>query len=187
VNQDEAETDGQTGEAANTLLSVRRAEYGENEDEGQDNLSQQTADCGYALLTGVSACALKTGYVADQNPQQHGADESADNLEEDVHSGVLDGHTTGQVAAEGDGGVDVTAADVADGVSHSDDSQTEGQGRTDDAGGVTRCGVANRATVQADSSAATHEHEYHRANHFCKIPFHNVLMILSCLVKNYYL
>ena len=56
----------------------------------------------------------------------------------------------------------MATTDAANGISHSNDSQTEGQSRSH------YCGdVVYRITTQTYGYAAAHQYEHHCAHHFC--------------------
>ena len=158
VHKHERETDSEACEVASTLLGIGGAEDDKDEDAGEDNLSQESAEDGDTLLQVVGTRAFDSG-VGSEQPEQSGADESADDLENHVHASVLTRDALREEAAQGDSGVDVATADAADGVSHSDDCEAEGE--------CCGCYACRLTTSDAGCYAATHEHENHRAYHFC--------------------
>ena len=166
VDEHEAKTDGEAGEVAGTLLLVGRAEHYEDEEHGQYDFGDETVGnaAGACVGTGLGA-QCEFGRGADEGIEDGATDEGSDALENDIHRCVLAADALVEPAAEGDGGVDVAAADAADGIGHRHNGKAEGEGGAYDAGGV-------NTTIETYGCAATEEHEDGCADHFCKILFH---------------
>ena len=173
MNQYKAQTDGQTSEVVGSTIRLSGCtQHNQYEDAGEDNLGQQTTQYGDVCLQVVSTRTLQSRHISSQDIKQQRADEGTNTLEHDIHASVLAVHTSGQEAAQRDGRVDMATGDAANRVSHSDNSQTEGQSGTHYSGNV-----VNRITTQTNGYAAAHQHEHHSAHHFCKILFHNLLCL----------
>ena len=164
--EDEGKTDGQSGELAGSLLLVGGAEDHEHEYAGEEHFGKQASDEGYTFLAGIRAGSGEVD-VGGEEGQDGGTDDGADDLEQHIEAGVLAAHLAGEPYRESDGGIDVATGDAADGVSHGDDCESEGEGRTDDGGGD------SVGATQTDCGAAAHENQDHGSDHFSKILFHN--------------
>ena len=168
VYENEAETDGQSGEVVGGAIGLGcGTEYHEYEDAGEDDFSQQTAKNRHVGLQVVGSGTLESWDIGREDGQQCTTDEGADALEDDVHASLLGAHTSGYHASQSDGGIDVTARDAANGIGHGYDGQAERQCCAYDSGNV-----VDRVTTEADGHAAAHEYEHHGAHHFCEILFH---------------
>lgn len=166
VNQDERQADGKTSQIASTLLSVGRAKNNENEDHGENNLSEEAAHDAYTILASIGASALQTVDTTSHGCEYGSCEYSTDNLEYHIHASVLTRDTLGEEAAEGDSWVDVAARNAADGISHSNNRETEGYRGADDGLRIEIC------TAKADGSTAAKKGEHEGADHFSKILFH---------------
>ena len=101
-----------------------------------------------------------SAYKVNHQGQQCAADECTYYLEEHIEERILCTDASADPATQCDGGVDVASADVADGVSHGDDSHTESKSST-----YYRSGIVT--AVKTYSCAAAEKNEHHCAHHFC--------------------
>ena len=163
VDEHQGETDGQAAELAVGVAVVGDAEDDYQEDEGQQGLDQEGTAAADAQVVGIaggggelSAVAVggenargtKAGGVPDAEQHSTG-DDGADTLAHPVQQHVLQRHTTVDPHAERDGGIEVGAADVTHTVSHGNDSETEGNGHTEE----------TYVSEQRGTAAAEHQHE----------------------------
>ena len=171
--QHQRQTNGESGKvicgAIGLCCCTQHHQY---EHAGEDDLCQQTAEHGHISLQVVSTRTLQTRHVLCQHKEQQTADKGTDHLEQHIHAAILTADTSCQETTQGDGGIDMTTADTTDGISHRHHCQSEGKSRTHHSGDI-----VYRITTQTDGYAATHQYEHHRAHHFCKILFHNHLML----------
>ena len=124
MNQRERTADDQTGDPAVFRLAGD-AEDREHKHAGEENFDDQRLH-GAAIVQPVGA---ETVGRADQPAQDGGSGGRAQKLRDDIAHEIRNAHAAVQQDAQGDGGVDVAAGDVADGIRHGDNHQTERQRR----------------------------------------------------------
>ena len=99
-----------------------------------------------------------------QQPQHTRTDDGTNDLKQHVHACVLGAYPSAEEHAHRNGRVDVAPRDAANGVGHRYHGEAERQRRTEDCACVGRVGTVGR-TIQADSHAAAHQDQHHRADH----------------------
>ena len=161
VYQRQGQTDDQTRELL-ILLLRGNAQDDQDEDEGQDALDDQ----GGQDLSVEQAVGAEALVKADQRAEDRRARGSARELSDDVQEEVLDAHAARQQYADGDSRVDVAAGDVADGVRHRDDDQTERQS------GQHVCRVRLIGAAQYGRGAAGEEYQHEGADELSDEFFH---------------
>ena len=163
VNQDERQTDGQTGEVVGGTVGLCcGTEHYEHKEGGEHNLNNQTV--GHTIGAAVGSCGGRDdcARVGSHDASQDGSGQNGtDNLEQHIHAAILGVHASAQEYAERDGRIDVATRDSADGVSHGHYSQTEGEGCSYDG-----CGVVCSAT-QCNGCTAAEECKHECAYQFC--------------------
>ena len=167
MNQDEGEADGQTCEVVGGTIGLRGgAEDDEHEDVRQHNLNYQAVDGTVGAGVGTRSRGDDDGGIHTDNAvEDSSCEDGTDDLSTDVTARVLGRDAAVEEDAQGDGGIDVAAADAADGVGHGDDAETEGDGCAHDRSGVD-------AATETHGRAATKQCQHESAYHFSKILFH---------------
>ena len=155
MDQGQGAADDQARDIAVFLLGGD-AQDGQDEDAGQDGFDDEAGQ-GIPVIQGVGA---QLGCILHHQLQHAGAGDGAHELSHHVADEVLHGHLLRAEHGDGDGGIDVAAGDVADGVGHGHDHQAEG--RTGHAQGA--AGLAGHA--------AGHEHQHEGAQALRQILFH---------------
>ena len=163
VDQDERQTDGEAGELIVAGLGGD-AEDRQHERGGEHGLDGEAFHHVAAIQRIGAEAAVPAAEVAEQGRAGRGAGELGDH----VADKVAEAHAAGQQHAQRDGGIDVAAGNVADGIGHGDDRQAERQRRAQ-IGGVDLRAVA----AQHDGRAAAEKHEHERADKFSEILFHS--------------
>jgi hypothetical protein len=133
-------------------MSIRLAisEY-EHQEEAHHEFPEKRLN----LRAGRQRCA-DVGDVAERAAEQRGGRERAEQLSRPVADGPWPGEVPAEREGEGDGGVEVRAGDVPDGVDHRHDHEPEREGDTD---------VAERTCFRVDHDrAAAGEDERERAD-----------------------
>ena len=164
MDQHQRQTDGQSGQVAGAVPGIGGAQDNQHEDKGEDRLGDEGLEH-HAVGKAVGARTGGTAVVAacDQCVEDRRADDGADNLGDHVPGSLLAAHASREEDAQRDGRIDVAARDVADGVGHGHDRESEGQGHSDcsDAGAY-----GSGHTPGEYGAAASHQDENHRPDHF---------------------
>ena len=174
VHQDQRKADGQTGEIARADLAVSRSEDHEHEEEGRDDLDEESAAetaCIRHAVGTETAGKIRGGDDIDEQEQDGTGEQTADHLADPIAAGVLPAHAPGEGDTEGDGRIDVAAGNAADGVSHGDDGETECEGRTDNTGG--------RVASEEDCGAAAQECQNEGSDALSDVLFHNDTKLIN--------
>ena len=103
-------------------------------------------------------------HALGDDEQQTGGGDGGDDLHDDVRQHLFGREALGGPQADGDGGVEVPARDVADGVGHGEHGETERERHTEEAE-PERVGVAAELGGQHGGTAAA-EHQPERADRF---------------------
>ena len=143
VDEGEGQADDEAAEGAVLELIGGDAQDGGDEEEGQDHFQQEAGaeaavDAAQAVGAEAAGHVGDIAHLEDQGDEAH-AGHRADDLGDDVKQELHGLQALPKEDRQGDGGVDVAAGDVADGVGHGHDGQAEGQGGEDvpaAAGGV---------------------------------------------------
>jgi hypothetical protein len=98
----------------------------EHEQKGEDEFEDERLGGG----TGGKSAA-ESGVGTEEKLEGETGKQAAGGLAEGVRENLREGETPGQPKAERDGGVQVRAGNVADGVNHREDDEAEGQGDAD--------------------------------------------------------
>ena len=135
MDEDQAETDGQTSEVIGGTVGLRGSSQNDEHEQGrQHNLDNQAVH--YTIGTGIGTSSGGDDTLAicraDNQSQYSSSQDGADDLEQHVHATVLSLHAACQETAKGDGWVDMATRDATDCVSHGYDCQTKGHGRAND-------------------------------------------------------
>ena len=166
MDEDQGQTDGETGEVAGAELAVGGAENHEHEDEGGDDLHEASAPDAAGVSHAVAAethhafgDAFSTGrHDVDESQQASTGKDTADELADPIDAGLFPGHTAGKRHREGDSRVDVATGDAADGVGHGDHGETECDGRAHN--------TCRGGTTQEHGRSAAQQGENERSNQF---------------------
>ena len=154
----------QTDHDAAVFNLARYAENRNDEDEGQHDFDQERSD-DFAVIQSVGA---KTAVRTEQTSEGERAEGCAGKLGNDIAEEISHAHFAADQHGDGDRRVDMAAGDVADGIRHGNDDQTEGGGRQE-IGGVGFRGAAERG-----SGAAGDEDQHKRADAFRNILFQSL-------------
>ena len=165
MNEDKAQTDSQTSEVVCCAVGLCcSTKNNENEHAGEENLGEQTTQCRNCAcavcLQVVSACSLKTSRCGESIEDSR-TNNGSDNLEHDVHSGVLAAHTSTEEHTECDCRIDVATRDATDGVCHCHNSKTKSDGCSD------YCFRVTIVATQRYCCTAAHKNQHHCADCFC--------------------
>ena len=100
---------------------------------------------------GEAAGQIESGRAAGDDVEHTGGRDAAENLRYDVGSQFAGWETSGRPQAEGNGRVDVTARDGADGIGHGEQGEAEGERDTDKAdAGFGEVAGQDRASAPAE-------------------------------------
>ena len=170
VHEGEGETNYEASKRAMLKIGGGDAQDSHHEDEGQDDLYQQTRD-GTAIDTGESVGAKATGEISDaaerkDAEQEQRSREGTHELSHDVAHKVICVHAAGEQYGKRDGRVHMAARHVANAVGHSDDGEAKRQSGEQIT--ATVCSV----TTNEHGSTTAHKHQYERTNAFRDIPLH---------------
>ncbi len=169
VYEHQGEADDYAAEGAMSALLGGHAEDGQNEQEGQQDFYDETCH-GAAAHACQTVCAEATGLVLNRAEleyecQQSGASQGTEALGNNVADEFVHLHAAAHEHAEGNGGIDVAAGNIAHAVCHADDGQTEGKGGEDVATAV------DSVTADQHCGAAAEQHECERADEFGDVLF----------------
>ena len=141
VDHGECETDEESAELGEDALVglVGRSEDDEDEDEGQDDLSEDSDPCLAGSLDEVgSEVHVPDGFEGEVG-HSHGeaddegtGDDCTDDLEDDVEGELLGVDLFVEEHCEGDRGVEVASGDLSDGHGHDHDGKAECEGGGDE-------------------------------------------------------
>ena len=162
VDENEGETDGQTGKVVGGTVGLRGgAEHYEHEDECQEAFNDETVQLAGSAGVGAGGGTLgQTRRGGYEQIEGGSGEDGADDLAYDVTASVLTAHAAAEEHAEGDGGIDVASADAADGIGHGYYGKTEGYG-------CTYYGSRVGTAIQTNGCTATEEREHECAYQFC--------------------
>ena len=160
MNEYQRQTDCQTCKVACTLLAVGCAQHNEHKYEGEDHLSQERLE----HLAHTKRVSTRCGGCAEatrrgQCKYQRCTDDRTNNLKCHITQRVLAAHTTREPYAQRNCGIDVAARNAANAVSHTDYRKTK-----------CKCNGQHLSRGRATKeygTAATHQYENHRTDHFC--------------------
>ena len=143
MDKSQGEANDQTGDAAIFLLGSD-TENSQNEDTGQDDLDDDGFDGG----TVIEAIGTEAISLTGQCGQQTRTGDTTEELGANVTNEISDAHFAAAEHGKRNCRVDVASGDVTDGVSHSDDHQTESQ-RSDQVSGISFRGAAGNGSGSA--------------------------------------
>ena len=180
VDEHQGETDGQAAELAVGVAVVGYAEDDHEEDEGEQSLDQEGTAHRDFQIVGVARGGGKVGAEAvggedtrraqargiPDDEQQSAGNDGTHALAEPIEEHVFQAHAAVDPHTERDSGVEVSTADVAHAVGHSNHSETKGDGHTEE----------TDVSEQRSTAAAEHQHECTQTfgKHFVT-DFHNVV------------
>src|SRR6185312_7639612 len=128
VNEGEAESDGDAGERLRRAR-VRCAENNDQEEHRQNDFryeaGEQRVSAGgmRAVSVGSEAAEDESGLAAGDDVEDGGAGSCSEHLGDDVGQKMRDGEAASGDEPNGDGGIEMAAGDVADGIAHRHDGE----------------------------------------------------------------
>ena len=137
------------------------AQDGEHEHEGEDDFNEERKPD----IAFVKAVLTESFVAAQKRPEHGGACGCACELGNDVADKIAERDLAAYKHRKADRGVDMAARNVADGIRHRDDDETERQGREKIAGKVAERALAHHGR------AACEQHEHEGAYEFRQILF----------------
>ena len=168
VDENEAETDCKACGFACAILGICCTKNNQDKDEGSNDLNKACAP--YATGIGDAVGAKTAGKIRSGNnlgkqKQQSTGNDTADNLANPIAASIFPTHASAEGNAQGDGRIDVAAADFANGICHGNYGKTE-------------CNSGSNYTCRSvatkeHGSPATKECKNERSYHFSDVLFHS--------------
>lgn len=169
--QSESQTDDETAEAAVISLLGSNAKDSHNKDECQHYLNDKTGNCAAAYaaeaVAAETACHISNVAKTEDSSQHTSTCKCAEALGYDVADKILDSHSACHQNTEGYCRIDVTARNVANTVSHTNDNKTESKRCQDIAA------AHHGAAADQHSSTAAEDNKNSCADKLGNILLHN--------------
>lgn len=140
------------------LAAVTSSHHNEHQVEGQDELSEESCTNGEVWLNAICSKAGAPECSWRHELEETAANETADELSRKVHNATLHTDSLEETESKSNSKVEVTAADVADGITKHENRESKGQSNTNS------FVSSDRVLNSGHAGTASDEDENHRTD-----------------------